>query len=145
MRTLQAIIHEKRSRGRNCTKSSTATGCGVLPAGTVAKFQTASLGFARFATTGLDPSLCPGATSEASNIEKKPFFDAHPGALAHSFGMLGQNWVTSQALRDPGAAVVGPVRQQITARPFVPRMHPIRFGGAELPGSHAISSRGEDT
>src|SRR6185312_5395956 len=44
-------------------------------------------------------------------IEKKPFFHAHPGALAYSFGMLGcdlhcsycQNWVTSQALRDPGA------------------------------------------
>ncbi|HXW08714.1 MAG TPA: AmmeMemoRadiSam system radical SAM enzyme [Vicinamibacterales bacterium] len=44
-------------------------------------------------------------------IEKKPFFHARPGALAFSFGMLGcdlhcaycQNWVTSQALRDPGA------------------------------------------
>ena len=44
-------------------------------------------------------------------IEKKPFFHAHPGALAFSFGMLGcdlhcaycQNWVTSQALRDPAA------------------------------------------
>src|SRR4051812_45069257 len=44
-------------------------------------------------------------------IEKKPFFHAHPGAPAYSFGMLGcdlhcgycQNWVTSQALRDPHA------------------------------------------
>ena len=44
-------------------------------------------------------------------VEKKPFFHAHPGALAFSFGMLGcdlhcsycQNWVTSQALRDPQA------------------------------------------
>jgi pyruvate formate lyase activating enzyme len=44
-------------------------------------------------------------------VEKKPFFHAHPGALAYSFGMLGcdlhcaycQNWVTSQALRDPDA------------------------------------------
>jgi pyruvate formate lyase activating enzyme len=42
-------------------------------------------------------------------IEKKPFFHARPGALAFSIGMLGcdlhcsycQNWVTSQALRDP--------------------------------------------
>ena len=49
-------------------------------------------------------------------IEKKPFFHAHPGALAYSFGMLGcdlhcsycQNWVTSQALRDP-AAVAPPL------------------------------------
>jgi pyruvate formate lyase activating enzyme len=44
-------------------------------------------------------------------VEKKPFFHAYPGALAYSFGMLGcdlhcsycQNWVTSQALRDPMA------------------------------------------
>ena len=44
-------------------------------------------------------------------IEKKPFFHAYPGSLAYSFGMLGcdlhcsycQNWVTSQALRDPHA------------------------------------------
>jgi pyruvate formate lyase activating enzyme len=44
-------------------------------------------------------------------IEKKPFFHALPGELALSFGMLGcdfhcaycQNWVTSQALRDPEA------------------------------------------
>jgi pyruvate formate lyase activating enzyme len=46
-------------------------------------------------------------------VEKKPFFHAHPGALAYSVGMLGcdlhcsycQNWVTSQALRDPAAVV----------------------------------------
>jgi len=50
-------------------------------------------------------------------IEKKPFFHAYPGALAYSFGMLGcdlhcsycQNWVTSQALRDP-QAVAPPLR-----------------------------------
>ncbi|HTS34125.1 MAG TPA: AmmeMemoRadiSam system radical SAM enzyme [Candidatus Solibacter sp.] len=44
-------------------------------------------------------------------VEKKPFFHAYPGGLAYSFGMLGcdlhcgycQNWVTSQALRDPNA------------------------------------------
>ena len=44
-------------------------------------------------------------------IEKKPFHHAYPGALAYGFGMLGcdlhcsycQNWVTSQALRDPRA------------------------------------------
>ena len=50
-------------------------------------------------------------------IEKKPFYHAYPGALAYSFGMLGcdlhcpycQNWVTSQALRDP-RAVSAPLR-----------------------------------
>jgi pyruvate formate lyase activating enzyme len=44
-------------------------------------------------------------------VEKKPFFHAYSGALACSFGMLGcdlhcsycQNWVTSQAIRDPHA------------------------------------------
>ncbi len=50
-------------------------------------------------------------------IEKKPFFHAYPGSLAYSFGMLGcdlhcsycQNWVTSQALRDPNA-ISSPLR-----------------------------------
>lgn len=49
-------------------------------------------------------------------VEKKPFFHVLPGGGALTFGMLGcdfhcsycQNWVTSQALRDPGA--VAPVR-----------------------------------
>ena len=44
-------------------------------------------------------------------IEKKPFFHAFPGTDALSFGMLGcdfhcaycQNWITSQAIRDPNA------------------------------------------
>lgn len=44
-------------------------------------------------------------------IEKKPFFHFLPGARALSFGMLGcdlhcaycQNWLTSQALRDPSS------------------------------------------
>jgi pyruvate formate lyase activating enzyme len=51
------------------------------------------------------------AGMQCDPIEKKPFFHAYPGALAYSFGMLGcdlhcgycQNWVTSQALRDPNA------------------------------------------
>jgi pyruvate formate lyase activating enzyme len=44
-------------------------------------------------------------------IEKKPFFHLLPGSDCLTFGMLGcdfhcgycQNWLTSQALRDPGA------------------------------------------
>src|SRR5918999_47146 len=54
-------------------------------------------------------------------VEKKPFFHAYPGSLAYSFGMLGcdlhcsycQNWVTSQALRDPRA--VAPPRDTTPA------------------------------
>ena len=51
------------------------------------------------------------ASIQCDPVEKKPFFHARPGALAFSFGMLGcdlhcgycQNWVTSQAIRDPQA------------------------------------------
>ena len=46
-------------------------------------------------------------------VEKKPFYHVYPGSDALTFGMLGcdfhcsycQNWVTSQALRDPAAQV----------------------------------------
>lgn len=49
--------------------------------------------------------------AQCDPVEKKPFFHVRPGALAFSFGMLGcdlhcsfcQNWVTSQAIRDPQA------------------------------------------
>jgi pyruvate formate lyase activating enzyme len=49
--------------------------------------------------------------AQCDPIEKKPFYHVSPGALAFSFGMLGcdlhcsycQNWITSQALRDPDA------------------------------------------
>src|SRR5512132_2499137 len=65
-------------------------------------------------------------------IEKKPFFHAHPGALAFSFGMLGcdlhcsycQNWVTSQALRDPQA-----IAPPIDASPSALVEEAIRLGG----------------
>ena len=53
------------------------------------------------------------AALQLDPIEKKPFFHAYPGARALSFGMLGcdlhcqncQNFLTSQALRDPNAGV----------------------------------------
>jgi pyruvate formate lyase activating enzyme len=58
----------------------------------------------------LVPSGYVGAI-QCDPTEKKPFFHAYPGSLALTFGMLGcdlhcaycQNWVTSQALRDPKA------------------------------------------
>ena len=63
-------------------------------------------------------------------IEKKPFFHAHPGALAYSFGMLGcdlhcsycQNWVTSQALRDPAAVSCRPTRRRARWSPTPSRL-----------------------
>lgn len=56
------------------------------------------------------PSGYVGAI-QCDPTEKKPFFHAFPGSLALTFGMLGcdlhcgycQNFVTSQALRDPKA------------------------------------------
>jgi pyruvate formate lyase activating enzyme len=56
------------------------------------------------------------AALQCDPVEKKPFFHVRPGALALSFGMLGcdyhcaycQNWITSQALRDPVAGA--PIR-----------------------------------
>jgi len=57
------------------------------------------------------------AALQCDPIEKKPFFHVRPGALALSFGMLGcdyhcaycQNWITSQAVRDPSA--IAPTRR----------------------------------
>jgi pyruvate formate lyase activating enzyme len=50
---------------------------------------------------------------QSDPIEKKPFFHVLPGSDCLTFGMLGcdfhcgycQNWLTSQALRDPAAGV----------------------------------------
>ncbi len=53
------------------------------------------------------------AALQSDPIEKKPFFHVLPGSDCLTFGMLGcdfhcgycQNWLTSQALRDPAAGV----------------------------------------
>jgi pyruvate formate lyase activating enzyme len=52
---------------------------------------------------------------QADPVEKKPFYHLLPGATALTFGMLGcdfhcafcQNWVSSQALRDPVSESMG--------------------------------------
>jgi pyruvate formate lyase activating enzyme len=60
------------------------------------------------------------AALQADPIEKKPFNHVMPGSDALTFGMLGcdfhcsycQNWLTSQAMRDPGSDMaVGLVRR----------------------------------
>jgi len=79
-------------------------------------------------------------------IEKKPFFHAYPGAMAYSFGMLGcdlhcsycQNWVTSQAIRDPSAVsppldltptalVEDALRERLSRRRQKSRSKPLRL------------------
>ncbi len=62
------------------------------------------------------------AALQSDPIEKKPFFHVLPGANALTFGMLGcdlhcrycQNWLTSQALRDPAADVSAQFVRRIT-------------------------------
>jgi pyruvate formate lyase activating enzyme len=74
------------------------------------------------------------AGAQCDPVEKKPFFHARPGALAFSFGMLGcdlhcsycQNWLTSQALRDPKAG--SPIRE-VTAQQLI---RSARSQGAEI-------------
>jgi pyruvate formate lyase activating enzyme len=64
---------------------------------------------------------------QADPIEKKPFFHVLPGTKALSFGMLGcdyhcdycQNWITSQALRDPASEESGVAPQDTTAEALV--------------------------
>ena len=68
-------------------------------------------------------------------IEKKPFYHALPGSRAFSFGMLGcdlhcgycQNWVSSQALRDPQSSVDF---QPVTAQELVGRA--LRNGASSI-------------
>jgi pyruvate formate lyase activating enzyme len=61
------------------------------------------------------------AGAQCDPVEKKPFYHLYPGCDALTFGMLGcdfrcsycQNWVTSQALRDPAASLqIQPVEPQ---------------------------------
>ncbi len=71
------------------------------------------------------------AALQSDPIEKKPFNHVLPGSNALTFGMLGcdfhcgycQNWVTSQALRDPDSdASISGVRK-VTPRGMVDLAH----------------------
>jgi pyruvate formate lyase activating enzyme len=63
----------------------------------------------------------------ADPIEKKPFAHFLPGETALTFGMLGcnlacdfcQNWVSSQALRDPASEESGAFVQRITPEEII--------------------------
>jgi pyruvate formate lyase activating enzyme len=74
------------------------------------------------------------AALQADPIEKKPFSHFMPGATALTFGMLGcdfhcgycQNWLTSQALREPASDVAKNLVREITPQELVKaarRMH----------------------
>jgi len=59
---------------------------------------------------------------QSDPIEKKPFFHMFPGTDALTFGMLGcdfhcdycQNWLNSQAMRDPASDIAGNYIRRIT-------------------------------
>ncbi len=67
------------------------------------------------------------AAANVDPIEKKPFMHFLPGADALTFGMLGcnfhcdfcQNWVSSQALRDPASEGSGAYIEEITPQALV--------------------------
>ena len=79
------------------------------------------------------PSGYVGAI-QCDPTEKKPFFHAYPGSLALTFGMLGcdfhcaycQNWVTSQALRDP-KAIAPPIEVSPDQMVEIARRHKARL------------------
>jgi pyruvate formate lyase activating enzyme len=64
---------------------------------------------------------------QSDPTEKKPFYHLLPGSDTLTFGMLGcdfhcdycQNWVSSQALRDPASDVSGTYIQQVTPEEMV--------------------------
>jgi len=71
------------------------------------------------------------AALQSDPVEKKPFFHVLPGSNALTFGMLGcdfhcaycQNWVTSQAMRDPHAdAAISSIRR-VTPQGMVDLAH----------------------
>ncbi len=67
------------------------------------------------------------AALQVDPIEKKPFFHVWPGSDALTFGMLGcdfhcsycQNWLTSQALRDPASDVAVNFIREVTPEQLV--------------------------
>jgi pyruvate formate lyase activating enzyme len=76
------------------------------------------------------------AALQIDPIEKKPFAHVLPGAQALTFGMLGcdfhcgycQNWVTSQALRDPAAGLDGRSLEEVSPADLI---HLAKSAGAQ--------------
>src|SRR4030043_1858450 len=74
------------------------------------------------------------AALQCDPTEKKPFYHLLPGSDTLTFGVLGcdfhcpycQNWVTSQALRDPASEASGATVVRITPQEIVG--HALRLG-----------------
>ena len=71
------------------------------------------------------------AALQSDPIEKKPFFHVMPGTNALTFGMLGcdfhcgycQNWLTSQAMRDPKSDISANYIRHVTPEQMVQLAH----------------------
>jgi pyruvate formate lyase activating enzyme len=141
MPTLGDIIHQNVREGelyekldRNRVRCYACGHCCPIPEG---QSGVCKVRFNRAGTLYVPWGYVGGV--QCDPIEKKPFFHAYPGALAYSFGMLGcdlhcgycQNWVTSQALRDP-SAVSSPLR----ASPEVLVQDALRQGAKVLVGTY---------
>jgi len=80
------------------------------------------------------------AALQVDPTEKKPFFHLYPGSDTLTFGMLGcdfhcsycQNWVTSQALRDPASNISGNYVRKVTPGELA---HHGKIMGARVVGS----------
>jgi pyruvate formate lyase activating enzyme len=67
------------------------------------------------------------AALQCDPVEKKPFFHVRPGTNALTFGMLGcdfhcgycQNWLTSQAMRDPASDAAAQLVRRISPEQMV--------------------------
>ncbi|HFC08702.1 MAG TPA: AmmeMemoRadiSam system radical SAM enzyme [Chloroflexi bacterium] len=79
---------------------------------------------------------------QADPIEKKPFYHFMPGSDALTFGMLGcdmhcsfcQNWLTSQALRDPAADIAGRFIRRTTPEEIIQAA--LRAGASTIASSY---------
>jgi pyruvate formate lyase activating enzyme len=76
------------------------------------------------------------AALQSDPIEKKPFFHILPGSEALTFGMLGcdfhcsycQNWLTSQAMRDPASDISAGYIRRVSPEQLVAYAHRIGAG-----------------
>lgn len=77
---------------------------------------------------------------QSDPIEKKPFYHLLPGSDALTFGMLGcdfhcsycQNWISSQALRDPASDLAAGHLREVTPRDLI--------GYAQQMGAQVVAS-----
>jgi pyruvate formate lyase activating enzyme len=82
------------------------------------------------------------AALQSDPIEKKPFYHMLPGSDALTFGMLGcdfhcsfcQNWVSSQALRDPACEISGNYLRRISPEEVV--AYGVKMGASVVASSY---------